>query len=174
LPQSLALLEAGGFVLPKRDLDELSAIRYHRCIAALALLDRPSALKDLNGALKLRGEPLQWIGDNCRKGISPDVPAVTIHSTPAFAEDHWDVDDSIRLPKLLDAAVPYLKAAVLSCHGHRWGFSAPVGRFRRDAYVDREHGLAIAGDGLAGGRVEGAAVSGLTAASLLAATVDSA
>lgn len=174
LPQSLALMKAGEFVLPKRELDELSAIRFHRCIAALAILDRPSGLHEFDGALKLRGEPVQWIGDNYRKGISPDVPAVTIHSTPAFAEDHWDVDDSIRLPKLLDAAAPYLNANVLSCHGHRWGFSSPVGRFHRDAYVDRVRGLAIAGDGLAGGRVEGAAVSGLTAASELAATFESA
>jgi renalase len=168
VPQSLALLKAGNFALPERELGELRSIGYHRCIAALAILDAPSALTEYNGALKLRGEPVQWIGDNYRKGISPAVPSITIHSTPAFAEENWDIDDSVRLPKLLEAAAPHLRANVVSCHGHRWGFSSPVGRFSNDAYVDPERGLAIAGDGLAGGRVEGAAISGLTAASKLA------
>ncbi|MEZ5324776.1 MAG: FAD-dependent oxidoreductase [Verrucomicrobiales bacterium] len=168
VPQSLALLKAGNFVMPERELDELKSIGYHRCIAALAILDAPSALTEYNGALKLRGGPVQWIGDNYRKGISPAAPSVTIHSTPAFAEENWDVDDSVRLPKLLEAATPYVQANVVSCHGHRWGFSSPIGRFSSDAYIDPERGLAIAGDGLAGGRVEGAAISGLTAASELA------
>jgi predicted NAD/FAD-dependent oxidoreductase len=122
-----------------------------------------------NGALKLHEEPIQWIGDNQRKGVSPDVPAVTIQSTPAFAEAHWDVDDSVRLPKLLTAAAPHLQANAVSCTGHRWGYSEPVTSFTREAFVDSGLRLAIAGDGLTGGRIEGAALSGLAAADELAA-----
>ncbi|MGK0185771.1 MAG: renalase [Verrucomicrobiales bacterium] len=172
VPQSLALLVAGGVELPSDDVAALEAIRFHRCIAALAILEEPSALTKYGGALKLSGEPVQWIGDNYHKGISTDVPAVTIHSTPAFAEEYWNVEDSVRLPKLLDAAAPYLHSKVASVHGHRWGFSALIGRLQvqGQAYVDAERGLAIAGDGLAGGRIEGAALSGLAAASKLVAS----
>lgn len=173
VPQSLALLENCGAPLASRDLAQLKAIRFSRCIAALAILDQPSALTQHGGALKLKSEPVQWIGDNFHKGVSPQMPAVTIHSTPAFAEEHWHSDDSVRLPKLLDAAAPFLQARVVSCHGHRWGFSAPLATgapYPHEAYIDGSLGLAMAGDGLTGGRVEGAALSGLTAASELVAS----
>jgi renalase len=164
VPQSLALLESGAIGLPEDALKRLRGIRYRRCIAALAILERPSALAANGGSIKLAGEPIQWMADNQRKGISPDVPAVTIHSTPAFADANWDVPDELRIPKLLEAAAPYLQAPVVSWEGHRWGFSEPVGNFGREAFVDPGRRLAIAGDGLTGGRIEGAALSGLAAA----------
>ena len=164
VPQALALLDAGGASLPAVERARLEAIRYHRCIAAMAILDRPSAITAHNGSLKLDGEPIQWIADNQRKGVSPEVPAVTIHSTPAFAEQYWDSDNSERIPLLLEAAGPYLGAEIVSSDGHRWGFSQPVTSFGEEAFIDSSQCLAIAGDGLAGGRVEGAALSGLAAA----------
>ena len=167
VPQALALLDAGQVKLSKADDDALRAITFHRCIAALAILDRPSDITAHQGALALTGEPIQWISDNLRKGISMSVPSVTIHSTPSFAEEHWNVDDSVRLPKLLEAASEHLGAHVVSYQGHRWGFSQPLGSFREEAFVDPQRRLAIAGDGLTGGRVEGAALSGLTAAEAL-------
>ena len=168
VPQSLALLATGKVEIDAAALKQLRAILFRRCIVALAILDGPSNLSLHQGALKLPGEPVQWIGDNQRKGVSPDVPAVTIHSTPAFAEEYWDAEDSVRLPRLLEAAAPYLQAGIASCKGHRWGFSEPVTSFDREAFVDADRKLAIAGDGLTGGRVEGAALSGLAAARELA------
>lgn len=164
VPQSLAILDAGGASLPAAERARLETIRYHRCIAAMGILDRPSAITAHNGALKLDGEPIQWIADNQRKGVSPGVPAVTIHSTPAFAEQYWDCDNSERIPLLLEAAAPYLGAEIISSDGHRWGYSQPAASFGEEAFIDDSQYLAIAGDGLAGGRVEGAAVSGLAAA----------
>jgi len=169
VPQSLEILQTAKGAIERKDLKTLQAIRYRRCIVALAILDRPSALMSHEGALKLHGEPIQWLADNQRKGVSPSLPAITIHSTPAFAEEHCDVNDSLRLPKLLAAAAPHLQANVVSCTGHRWGFSEPIASCNREAFVNPERRLAIAGDGLAGGRVEGAALSGLTAARELAA-----
>jgi renalase len=173
VPQSLAILDAGDTQLPSADRIQLESIRFRRCIAALAILESPSALAENGGALKLRGQPVQWIADNQRKGVSPAVPCATIHSTHEFAEEHWDVDDAVRLPQLLAAAAPYLASEVVSCQGHRWGFSQPVGSFGSDVFFDGGRRLAIAGDGLAGGRVEGAAISGLAAARQLATAIDS-
>ncbi|MGI9241125.1 MAG: NAD(P)/FAD-dependent oxidoreductase [Verrucomicrobiales bacterium] len=164
VPQSLELLDAGEFRLPPASRARLEELRYHRCIAAMAILDRPSAITDHSGALKLDGEPIQWIADNQRKGVSPDVPSVTIHSTPAFAERHWDHENSERIPILLDAAATHLGANVVSSDGHRWGFSQPISAYGEEAFFDGQRNLAIAGDGLVGGRVEGAVLSGLAAA----------
>ena len=170
VPQSLALLDAGGVGIDGDARARLEGIEFHKCIAAMAILDGPSALTMYGGSLKLHDqEPIQWMADNQRKGVSPEVPSVTIHSTPAFAEAHWNSPDEERLPPLLEAAADYLKATVMSAHGHRWGFSQPKAAFGEEAFVDRDRGLAIAGDGLAGGRVEGAALSGMVAGELLGA-----
>lgn len=166
VPQSLALLDAGAVTLQASVRAKLEGILYHRSIAALAVLDQPSALVAHGGAAKLSGEPLQWMGDNQRKGVSA-IPAVTIHSTPAFAETHWDSSD-LGVPLLLEAAAPHLGAKVVSSHGHRWGFSQPRAAYDREAFWNPELKLAIAGDGLAGGRVEGAAISGIVAAEEIA------
>lgn len=167
VPQALALLDAGDVDLNPSDDKALRSIEFQRCIAALAILERPSAISSHQGALKVKEGPIRWISDNHRKGISPEVPSVTIHSTPDFAEEYWDSDDSVRIPILLDAASEYLGAEVLSYQGHRWGFSQPTASFREEAYVAPGLRLAIAGDGVAGGRVEGAALSGLAAGEAL-------
>ena len=163
VPQSLDLLQTGNVELSSAGQQWLQSIKFHKCIAAMAVLEQQSLLDQHNGALKLRTQPIQWIADNQRKGIS-SVPSVTIHSTPEFAEEHWDTEDSVRLPKLLAAAEPYLGSKVITCQGHRWKFSQPVIGYKEKCYFDQDKSLAIAGDGLAGGRVEGAAVSGLSAA----------
>ena len=164
VPQSLALLDTGSIPLEPTVRSDLERIRYHRCIAALAVLAGPSALTQYGGAIKLEDEPVQWITDNHRKGISPESPAATIHSTPDFADNYWDADDSELLPLLLEAAQQYLQTEVISCESHRWGFSQPICGFRDESYFDPDRRLAIAGDGFAGGRIEGAAISGLSAA----------
>ena len=173
VPQALTLLDASLMELEKADQHALRAVHYHRCIAALATLDRPSGITKHQGALKLSGEPIQWISDNYRKGISTEVPSVTIQSTPSFAEEHWDTKDSIRIPILLEAASEFLSANVISFHGHRWGYSQPTSAFGKEAFVVSRLRLALAGDGFAGGRVEGAAVSGLTAGESLVRMIQS-
>jgi renalase len=165
IPQSLALLTESEVFIPEKQRQQLASIRYHRCIAAMAILDRPSPITEHNGALKLGGEPIQWMADNQRKGVSPELPAITIHSTPNFAETHWDTPNDERVPLLLEAASPHLgEAKIISYDGHRWGFSQPASAFGEEAYIDASIRLAIAGDGMTGGRVEGAAISGIAAA----------
>ena len=167
VPQSLELLSRSQIGLPDETLIALSSIEYHRCIAALAIRAEPSAITEVGGALKLDGGPIAWISDNLRKGISPDRPSLTIHSTPAFAAEHWESPDETRLPPLLEAASPHIAAEVVSCEGHRWRYSQPTSSYDKKAFVDAERRLAIAGDGFTGGRVEGAALSGLAAAQQL-------
>lgn len=69
VPQSLALLDAGGVVLADTDRAMLERIAYDPCLALLATLDGPSRLPP-PGALEPAAGPLGWIADNHAKGVS--------------------------------------------------------------------------------------------------------
>jgi hypothetical protein len=98
------------------------------------------------------------------KGISAE-PAVTIHATHAFSLQHWDRDRQESGRALLDAATPWLGAAITTFQVHGWRYSKPM---RVDAapcvLVCQSPPLVLAGDAFAGPRVEGAALSGWAAA----------
>ena len=168
VPQSLALLEAGGYALPPEYQTRLASIEYERCLAVLAVLDGPSRVPP-PGGLALADGPIAWIADNQLKGVSAE-PSVTVHATHAFSLEHWDRDrhDSGRL--LLDAATDWLGAAVTTFQVHGWRYCKPT---RVDAdpclLVSQSPPLVLAGDAFAGPRVEGAAISGWAAAETIEA-----
>lgn len=163
LPQSLTLLEAGDSPLELSLHDELKGIRYHRGITVIAQLDAPAQLSE-TGAIRVNDAPITWIGDNQAKGISPDVPLITIHATPDFADKHWESPDAERAPLLIEAARPYLKSNVIDWQCHRWGYSFPINPWHDVFVEDADRNLFLAGDAFGGPRVEGAALSGLMAA----------
>ena len=163
LPQSLMLLDTSGVQLPTELDAGLRAIRYEKGLAALVILDRPSDLAHPGGR-NLNGGILSWIADNQKKGISPSVPAVTLHATATFAETHWDSPDDVRGPLMLEAAGDLLGSRVVEYRCHRWGYARPVSTWPERYVMDAELGLILAGDAFGGTRVEGAAVSGLAAA----------
>ncbi len=169
LPQSLALLDAGGVALSAADGATLRAAAYASCIALLVRLDAPSrvpapgALYPFGGD---SGEPLAWIADNARKGISPQDPTLTLHAGRRFSAEHAGGDPAETQRSLLEAAAPWIgEARVLETHQHLWRYSRPLEAFpemfRRLA---DSPALYIIGDAFAGSRIEGAALSGLAAA----------
>ena len=164
VPQSLALLTAGGVVLAADDLSALAAVRYEPCLAVLAVLDRPSWLPE-PGAVDPERGPIDWMADNQRKGISAS-PAVTIHATADFSREHWLSPDEVVVNALLAAA--RLPAAPSAVQVHRWRYARPV-----DVHPARHllaQGLAplvFAGDAFGGAKVEGAVLSGFSAAGAL-------
>lgn len=168
-PQALALLDAGVKDVPGGCGDRwaaLRAVRYEKGLATLVLLDGPSGVPG-PGGMKVDKGPLSWIADNEQKGISPGIPAVTLHAGADFAESHWESPDDVRGPKMVEAARPYLGAGVREFACHRWGFSRPVrayGRGDERYHRDAECSLTFVGDAFGGGRVEGAALSGMAAA----------
>ena len=133
----------------------------------MALLDGPSGLPE-PGALRPAGEPLDWVADNQRKGISP-VPALTVHAGPRTSRDLWDAPDDEVVAALL-AAVPGSTASPIDggVQVQRWRYARPE-VVHRD--ISKEiFGLppaVLAGDAFAGSRVPGAAASGWAAADLL-------
>lgn len=163
VPQSLALMEAGGFLLPPEMHTRLAAIDYERCLAVMAVLDGPSLLP-LPGGLAPAAGPIAWIADNQMKGIS-SVPAVTIHATHAFSLEHWDEDRKASGRLLLSAAAEWLGASIKTFQVHGWRYSKPM-RVHEQAcvVVSQSPTLVLAGDAFAGPKVEGAALSGWAAA----------
>jgi renalase len=169
--QSLALLDAGATILADDTRAALERISYDPCLALLVELDAPSRLPE-PGAVQLRGEPpgppLVWIGDNHRKGISPDAFTVTLHAGPEFTRAHWDAPHDVIAQRLLQAANDWLRVPVRRWHVHRWRYSQPVVT-HPDAclFTTQPAPLAFAGDAFGSARLEGAFLSGRAAAHLL-------
>ncbi len=171
VPQSLALMDAGGLILAPEMRTRLAAIEYERCLAIMAVLDGPSRIPPPGGFTPADG-PIAWIADNKLKGISAE-PAVTIHATHAFSLEHWDRDREESASALLDAAAPWLGAGITTFQVHGWRYSKPM---RVDqvpcVLVSQSPPLVLAGDAFAGPRVEGAALSGWAAAEAILSPVD--
>lgn len=167
VPQSWALLAQAELAIP----DELFRRAYHRTIALLTVLDRPSAVPEPGGVQFDSGDgsnPFGFIADNQAKGISA-APAVTFHATQPWSTEHWDDDlDQLR-SDLLERARPWLgDAEVLEAHVKKWRFAGPVEPWPDACWVDAERQVVLAGDLFAGPKFEGAFNSGLAAAAAVA------
>jgi len=166
VPQSLDLLDASLIVLPLDERFALENITYHRSVSVLALLEKPSSIP-APGGMSLDEDDLVWLGDNYRKGISPNGYAVTLQSSSSFADYYWESDDAEIAYKLLTAAADYLDAAVTKYQVHRWRYSLPK-TFHPQPYLAlSEIPLIFAGDGFVAPKVEGAALSGIAAGELI-------
>lgn len=163
-PLELALLEESGLSLEADDLQVLKGIDYTPCLTVNAVLSEPSALTEWGG-LRVEGEYIDWIADNHRKGISPDVAAVTIQAMPGFSRERWDREDAAIAEVLLDNADALLLSKPTAWEVVRWEIAKPSHTHERPwvAVKDRP-GLLLAGDSFHGYRVEGAAISGMEAA----------
>ena len=169
VPQSVALLDAGDVRLPRELRARLDRVVYDPCLAVLATLAEPTTLPD-PGALRPAEEPVVWITDNQRKGISP-VPAVTIHAGPHTSRDLWDEPDAVVVRELTGAVRPLGVGEPRTAHVVRWRYATPIDPLpERCLTTTAPLPLVLAGDAFGGPRVEGAALSGL-AAGMAAATL---
>jgi renalase len=165
VPQTLALLAAGGTELTPEGAAALERISYSPVLAVLASLDRASAVPDPGGA-QLRGGPFTWVGDNQAKGISR-VPAITLHTNAEVATQRWDDPAEEVLADLLAEGSAWLgEARVVEASLQRWRYAQPVtGHDERCLVaVDGPSPLVCAGDAFGEAKVEGAARSGWAAA----------
>jgi predicted NAD/FAD-dependent oxidoreductase len=99
VPQSPAL---AGSELPDKARHELENISYDPCIALLALLDGRTGVPE-PGGVQIKGEPLDWIADNQRKGIS-EAPGITIHAGPGWSREHFEAEEAEITASLLSFA----------------------------------------------------------------------
>ncbi|MCM1983344.1 NAD(P)/FAD-dependent oxidoreductase [Lyngbya confervoides] len=124
LPQTLDLLRTSSIPIAPEVQTQLAAVTYDACLTVMALLDQPSLIPP-PGGLFVRDSPLQWIACNQQKGISVSTPALTIHATPEFSQDHWDSAPETVVSQLIQAAQPWIAGSVLATRYHRWKYSHP-------------------------------------------------
>ena len=101
-PQSLQLIAGGNVPLPERIRGDLEQIDYAPCLAVLAQLAGASLIPE-PGGLWFAGEPISWMADNQRKGVSPGQgAAITIHTGPQYRFVHEALSctfDAVVLPE---------------------------------------------------------------------------
>jgi renalase len=163
LPQVHALVDLSG---DRRLARQVSSVSYDACLAVMAELDGPSGLREGHAAIE--GGPIAWIADNQHKGVSA-APAVTIHSTAAFAQSKLESDPRSWVPELVEAASPLLGSPVSAATGHRWRYSRPRTTLDSGCVVVAGRApIALAGEVFAGAKVEGAFLSGCAVAEEIA------
>ncbi len=162
LPQSVALLADSGL-----DLDEqLMRTDYDRTIALLATLDRAPTI-DAPGGVQAPNEQVGFVADNAAKGVSA-TPAVTLHASAAWSEQHWDDDVDELQRALIEIAAPWVgDAHITEAQVKKWRFAAPRTPWPDPCWVARGGRVVLAGDAFDGPRVEAAHNSGLAAAHAL-------
>ncbi|PQV64701.1 hypothetical protein B1R32_104200 [Abditibacterium utsteinense] len=163
VPQSLSLLKTAKLELPVESQKTLDNLRYEPCIAVLANLDAPSQIP-APGALYVEGEIVWWLGDNFQKGVSNRFGSVTIHSTGAFAAEHYDDEDEALIEILGREAAPHLGAGIERAQVRRWKFSKPENPLQIGHLRIENLNLSFAGDIFQGAKIEGAVLSGLSSA----------
>lgn len=170
VPQSLALLDAGGCALRPAVASDLRAITYDPTIALLLALDRPPVVPP-PGARKPDDGPFDIVVDNVAKGAS-GVPALTLHLRPDVSAARFDETDAVLLDDLVAEAAGWLGGAVvLEAAVKRWRYATPVRTWPEPTCVavDGAGGpVLLAGDAFAGPRIEGAWLSGVAAARAIA------
>ncbi|MEL6441779.1 MAG: FAD-dependent oxidoreductase [Cyanobacteria bacterium J06621_8] len=173
VPQSLELLNNSDIKIPLEMQTNLEKLAYHRCIAVLAFLDKPSQIPE-TGGLRLDREPLAWIGCNYKKGISPEAYAVTLHASSEFSLANWDADRDIVAQQLIDVAQHWLGSKVVKYQVHGWKFSQPITSYGQPYAVLKKPGtLVLAGDTFSSQKnLEGAVLSGLAAAEFIVDSQD--
>ncbi|MGH3145448.1 MAG: NAD(P)/FAD-dependent oxidoreductase [Rubrobacter sp.] len=170
VPQALDLAESGNYALPEAARRQLEAVSYDPCLALMALLERPSGVPE-PGGVQIKGEPLDWISDNRRKGIS-DEPAITIHAGPEWSRAHFE-DDAAEITRSLlslagDQLDTDLERVTMVTSLARWRYSWVTESHPESCLVASEDPpLLFCGDAFGQPKVEGAALSGLAAADRL-------
>jgi renalase len=167
VPQALELASSGSYRLSDGVRCRLEAVSYDPCLAFMVVLDGPSGVPE-PGGMQIKGEPLDWIGDNRRKGIS-EVSAVTVHAGPEWSRSHFEDDETLLIGSMISLAGDRLGAdlapAVVATSLARWRYSWVTEPHPEPCLVaSGDPPLVFCGDAFGQPKVEGATLSGLAAA----------
>jgi hypothetical protein len=170
VPQTLQLFEQSNIVLPQAVDTQLRSITYQPTLAALIVLDGPSALdrEDQTGAVQShdRGDvAVSFVADNHAKGIST-TSALTVHAGPEWSSNHIDADTNATLAQLVEYGSCWFgDAKVVETQFKAWRYAIPETTVDQRSICTSlgQTTLVFAGDAFGGPRVEGAVLSGIDA-----------
>lgn len=155
-PQALGLLDFG-----MRDADRtaIERLQFERCLALMAMVENDVELPEPGAKQIENGEPVAWVADNHRKGISPAAQGLTIHGGAQFSQENWETDADTVAAQMLNG----YRASAWKLH--RWKYAKPLAMHEeRCLALDAPAPMVLAGDAFGEPRVEGAALSGMAAA----------
>jgi renalase len=166
-PQAVDLASSGSYTLPDDARLHLEAVTYDPCLALMVLLDDSTGVPE-PGGMQIKDEPLDWIGDNRRKGIS-EAPAVTVHAGPQWSRSHFEDDETEIVDAMISRASDHLDTdlspAIVETSLARWRYSWVTNPHPEPCLVaSGSPPLLFCGDAYGQPKVEGAALSGLAAA----------
>ncbi len=173
VPQSLALLDAGGVLLTAKDRAALEKIQYAPSLTGLFWIEGDVILPP-PGAIHRPHAAISWIADNRQKGVSPQATILTAQASPTVSQLWYEAPNNELLGMFVAELRPFLaKNSTIKAHRiHRWRYALPtVLHPQRTLLAANLPPLAFAGDAFNGPRVEGAALSGLTAVKQLIVTL---
>ena len=167
VPQAVDLALSGSYSLPDGARSHLEAVSYDPCLALMVLLDGSTGVPE-PGGMQIKGEPLDWISDNRRKGIS-EAPALTVHAGPEWSRSHFEDDEMEITESMISRASGHLGTdlapAVIETSLARWRYSWVKNPHPDPCLVASDDPpLVFCGDAFGQPKVEGAALSGLAAA----------
>jgi renalase len=167
VPQALDLASSGSYSLPDSARRHLEAVSYDPCLALMVLLDGSTRVPE-PGGMQIKGEPLDWISDNRRKGIS-ETPAVTVHAGPEWSRSHFEDDETEITETMISRASDQLDTdlapTVVETSLARWRYSWVTNPHPEPCLVASDGPpLLFCGDAFGQPKIEGAALSGLAAA----------
>ena len=166
VPQSIALLDAGGVQRSTATDAALNAVRYEPTLALLASIGAERPPLPPPGAIRPTGGSLMMVCDNQAKGASA-IRTLTVHATGSYSNAHWDSSDEALVELLTDEAARLLgwrpDGGVLK----RWRYSTPVVVHPEPTLSLAVGSIVLAGDAFGGPTMEGALRSGLAASRLL-------
>jgi predicted NAD/FAD-dependent oxidoreductase len=167
VPQALDLASSGSYGLPDGSRRQLEAVSYDPCLALMVLLDASTGVPE-PGGMQIKGEPLDWIGDNRRKGIS-GAPAVTVHAGPEWSRSHFEGDETEITEAMISLAGKRLGTdlapSLVETSLARWRYSWVTNPHPDPClFASDDPPLLFCGDAFGQPKVEGAALSGLAAA----------
>lgn len=170
VPQSLILAESDGYELPEEIKSQLQEISYDPCVALMATVSE-TGLVPKPGGMQIKGDRLDWIGDNQPKGISK-TPSLTIHGGPTWSREHFEAPGEEVTKALLEMAGEYLGTdlapKVVETSIARWRYSWVTNPYPEPYLLASENPpLLFCGDSFGQPKVEGASLSGLSAADRL-------
>jgi renalase len=170
VPQALDIVSSGSYGFPDGARSQLEAVSYDPCLALMVVLDGPSGVPE-PGGMQIKREPLDWIGDNKRKGIS-EVSAITVHAGPEWSRSHFEDDETRIIDSLISLAGDRLGTdlapTIVATSLVRWRYSWVTEPHPEPCLVaSDEPPLLFCGDAFGQPKVEGATLSGLAAADYL-------
>lgn len=123
------------------------------------------------------GDPISWLARNSSKPGRRDnaVDCWVVQADHEWSRQHIDLTAQQATELLLSAfsricqenSVPATPPAHIA--SHRWRYALATPDVTQRCMIDKDNGLAVAGDWLSGGRIENAWLSGLAAAEALVA-----